>query len=180
MTHRDRNFIFFPKYGFRFPGVWKLIYMSWGYERPKCLSTFSRSSRNTRQGGLFLGSKGSGEKQGAEYFSPSTVTEQKSVTRGLYTRWHLGTVLCVRLLRRAELDPAAYHNNCSQQEHRVSHGPLTFLNILINSQPGASLVVPWWRVHLPMQETWVQSLVQEDPTCLEKLSPRTTATEPAF
>ena len=23
----------------------------------------------------------------------------------------------------------------------------------------------WLRIHLPMQETWVQSLVQEDPTC---------------
>lgn len=28
-----------------------------------------------------------------------------------------------------------------------------------------SLVAQWSRVHLPMQETWVQSLIQEDPTC---------------
>ena len=28
-----------------------------------------------------------------------------------------------------------------------------------------SLVAQWSRVRLPMQETWVQSLIQEDPTC---------------
>ena len=31
--------------------------------------------------------------------------------------------------------------------------------------PRASLVAQWWRIRLPMQETRVQSLVQEDPTC---------------
>ena len=30
---------------------------------------------------------------------------------------------------------------------------------------GASLVVQWLRIHLPMQGTRVRSLVQEDPTC---------------
>ena len=30
---------------------------------------------------------------------------------------------------------------------------------------GASLVVQWLRTHLPVQETWVRSLVWEDPTC---------------
>ena len=29
--------------------------------------------------------------------------------------------------------------------------------------PGASQVTQWSRIHLPMQETWVQSLDQEDP-----------------
>ena len=28
-----------------------------------------------------------------------------------------------------------------------------------------SLVAQWSRIHLSMQETWVWSLVQEDPTC---------------
>ena len=27
----------------------------------------------------------------------------------------------------------------------------------------SSLMAQWWRIHLPMQETWVQSLDQEDP-----------------
>ncbi|XP_054944576.1 protein lin-52 homolog isoform X3 [Physeter macrocephalus] len=31
--------------------------------------------------------------------------------------------------------------------------------------PGTSLVAQWLRIHLPMQGTRVQSLVQEDPTC---------------
>ena len=30
---------------------------------------------------------------------------------------------------------------------------------------GTSLVVQWLRIHLPMQETRVQALVREDPTC---------------
>ena len=30
---------------------------------------------------------------------------------------------------------------------------------------GTSLVVQWLRIHLPMQGTQVQALVQEDPTC---------------
>ena len=29
----------------------------------------------------------------------------------------------------------------------------------------ASLVAQWLRIHLPMQETGVRALVQEDPTC---------------
>ena len=29
----------------------------------------------------------------------------------------------------------------------------------------ASLVAQWLRIRLPMQRTWVQALVQEDPTC---------------
>ena len=29
---------------------------------------------------------------------------------------------------------------------------------------GTSLVAQWWRIHLPMQRTWVQSLVWEDST----------------
>ena len=35
---------------------------------------------------------------------------------------------------------------------------------LKNSQRGASLVVQWLRVRLPMQGTRVQALVWEDPT----------------
>ena len=35
----------------------------------------------------------------------------------------------------------------------------------------ASLVVQWWRIHLPMQKTQVWSLVQEDSTCLGATKP---------
>ena len=33
------------------------------------------------------------------------------------------------------------------------------------------LVTQWQRIHLPMQETGVQSLVQEDSTCLRATKP---------
>ena len=36
---------------------------------------------------------------------------------------------------------------------------------------GTSLVVQWLRQRLPGQGTWVQSLVQEDPTCLRAAKP---------
>ena len=35
----------------------------------------------------------------------------------------------------------------------------------------ASLVAQWLRIHLPMQGTWVQSLVREDPTCHRATKP---------
>ena len=56
---------------------------------------------------------------------------------------------------------------------------------------GASLVAQWLRILLPMQGTWVRSLVREDPTCRGATkpvchnywacarSPRATTTEPA-
>ena len=33
------------------------------------------------------------------------------------------------------------------------------------NKKGTSLVAQWIRIHLPMQGTWVRSLVQKDPTC---------------
>ena len=36
---------------------------------------------------------------------------------------------------------------------------------------GASLVAQWLRIHLPMQETRVQALVREDPTCRRATKP---------
>ena len=35
----------------------------------------------------------------------------------------------------------------------------------------ATLVAQWLRIHLPMQETWVRALVQEDPTCRGAIKP---------
>ena len=37
----------------------------------------------------------------------------------------------------------------------------------IEKEHRASLVVQWLRICLPMQETWVWSLVQEDSACRE-------------
>ena len=36
---------------------------------------------------------------------------------------------------------------------------------------GASLVAQWWTICLPMQETRIWSVVQEDSTCLEATTP---------
>ena len=35
----------------------------------------------------------------------------------------------------------------------------------LKREGGTSLVAQWLRIHLPMQGTWLRSLVQEDPTC---------------
>ena len=32
-------------------------------------------------------------------------------------------------------------------------------------------MVQWLEIHLPMQKTWVQSLVWEDPTCCRGTKP---------
>ena len=43
---------------------------------------------------------------------------------------------------------------------------LTNTKIFLNqNHPGAPLVAQWLRIRLPMQGTWVQALVWEDPTC---------------
>ena len=42
---------------------------------------------------------------------------------------------------------------------------------LRNTVLGTSLVAQWLRIRLPMQRTWVQSLVLEDPTCHEATKP---------
>ena len=38
-------------------------------------------------------------------------------------------------------------------------------DLLLKHSNRASLVAQWVRIHLPMQGTWVQALVREDPTC---------------
>ena len=36
---------------------------------------------------------------------------------------------------------------------------------------GASLVAQWERIHLPMQETWVESLIRDNPICHRATKP---------
>ena len=52
------------------------------------------------------------------------------------------------------------------QARRLEWGAIAF----------SSLVVQWMRIRLAMQGTRVPSLVQEDPTCVEQLSPWATTT----
>ena len=53
-------------------------------------------------------------------------------------------------------------NNESTTRCLVGHIIWSLLKIWL---VGASLVAQWLRIHLPMQGTWIWSLVQEDPTC---------------
>ena len=45
------------------------------------------------------------------------------------------------------------------------------LNAFFRNDSRASLVAQWLRIHLPMQRTWVQALVWEDPTCCGATKP---------
>ena len=60
---------------------------------------------------------------------------------------------------------------------KANHGPLVTTKAK-RTFPGALLVVQWSRICLSIWETWVLSLISEDPNAVEQLSPCTTATEP--
>ena len=49
----------------------------------------------------------------------------------------------------------------------TEEGLINYLGVVVDKEYGraASLVAQWLRIHLPMQATRVQALVQEDPTC---------------
>ena len=68
--------------------------------------------------------------------------------------------------------------NCKNNQKTIS----TFASIITLSinglntsmkrhRVGTSLVVQWLTIHLPMQGTWVRSLVWEDPTCCGATKP---------
>ena len=44
-------------------------------------------------------------------------------------------------------------------------------NYVIKRIQGTTLMAWWVRICLPMQQTWVQTLVQEDSTCLGATEP---------
>ena len=46
------------------------------------------------------------------------------------------------------------------------------MSIVRNKSLRTPLVVMWLQIRLPMQEAWVRSLFQEDPTCLRATKPR--------
>ena len=55
---------------------------------------------------------------------------------------------------------------------------MTIGKLILKCGLGTSLVVKWLRIHLPVQGTWVPSLVSEDPTCLCILTTENHALEP--
>ncbi|KAJ8784423.1 hypothetical protein J1605_008267 [Eschrichtius robustus] len=60
-----------------------------------------------------------------------------------------------QLVKPARLE-SVHHNKRSHRNEKTAHR---------NEKTGTSLVAQWLRIHLPMQETRVQALVREDPTC---------------
>ena len=64
--------------------------------------------------------------------------------------------------------PASSYLDHFFQNHAI-HWPQK--GLVKNVGEGASLAVQWLRIHLPMQGTWVQALVQEDPTCRRATKP---------
>ena len=57
------------------------------------------------------------------------------------------------------------------QSSTVSPSWVSLKNICQKNRSKASLVAQWWRIHLPMQDTWVQSLIWEDPSCCGATNP---------
>ena len=64
-------------------------------------------------------------------------------------------------------------DGCCKKQH-----PLEWKEIFVRNKPcyqkvynRTSLEIQWLRICLPMQETQVQSLVQEDPTCCRTTKP---------
>ena len=55
--------------------------------------------------------------------------------------------------------------NTHVHKNNTNHKRKIYTLYFIKIKNGASLVVQWLRIRLPMQGTWVQALVQEDPTC---------------
>ena len=57
--------------------------------------------------------------------------------------------------------------------HELIMHPATLIPNVAFKNPclGASLVVQWLRIRLPMQGTWVRALVQEDATCCRATKP---------
>ena len=77
-----------------------------------------------------------------------------------------GTRQCLEPRRRlVSLLSPTIHPFSHLQCLRLSCVPLIFPSMSKRSPSRASLVAQWLRIHLPMQGTWVRTLVQEDPTC---------------
>ena len=83
-------------------------------------------------------------------------------------------------LKRIRHDLAIKQQYSHTHTHTRTHttSSLSTDELLFKSQYlGSSLVAQWQRIHLPKQETQVQSLIQEKPTCCRATSPCITTIE---
>ena len=82
----------------------------------------------------------------------------QATVHGVYISWG-----CKRDKATAKVRFKNLKNKQQVSRDELFHSPLKLLWIF--------LVVQWWRVHLPMQGVWVQSLIWEDSWCLGEAGP---------
>ena len=75
------------------------------------------------------------------------------------------------LIRRKVLQHRATLQDSKNNTLWFHKEPHLSLNSPLEDRLGTSLMVQWLRICLPMQGTWVRSLVQEDPTCRRATKP---------
>ena len=63
-----------------------------------------------------------------------------------------------------------WEDPCIRESSEVFYFPV-HLKVIFKLYRRTSLVVLWLRIRLPMQGTWVRSLVQEDSTCRRAANP---------
>ena len=100
-----------------------------------------------------------------------------SKARGLWKEWWILNKLGV-LLGRVKMEMilgysvrkmfTKVHHKCNDLKCALAE---TIRNKAWKVREKTSLIVQWIRIRLPMQGTWVQSLVQEDSTCFGAIKP---------
>ena len=83
-------------------------------------------------------------------------------------------ILCRPLLLLPSVFPSNRVSHFSEKEKKNKNKKTWFRLVdkwHLETKVWTSLVVQWIRIHLPMQETWVQSLVWEDPICHRATKP---------
>ena len=112
-------------------------------------------------------------------------TTSNSRTCALSYLWHNSALMTLTCTIQGQSTPKRLPSSDfpSRTAHKTSFpwcsAPVEDISHSRTSHWSFPLVVQWLRIHLPMQETWVQSLVQGDSHATEKPSPCATAAEPA-
>ena len=80
------------------------------------------------------------------------------------------------ILKAYDYNFTPLHTHTHKHTHTHTHTQCVCVpsledNTNVRNAKGASLVVQWLRIRLPMQGTWVRALVREDPTCRRATTP---------
>ena len=104
-------------------------------------------------------------------------TTSNSRTCALSYLWHNSALMTLTCTIQGQSTPKRLPSSDfpSRTAHKTSFpwcsAPVEDISHSRTSHWSFPLVVQWLRIHLPMQETWVQSLVQGDSTCLQEAKP---------